>query len=353
MRNMLNEIQVGDFKSLEESLRSPQTPKPCAISGSDFRLLKLPPPSWLVERVIPKGGLVAFSGKPGSYKSFFALWLATRTSCGLPLFEDLETDFFCKQDTDMTPTMFIEEENTQILTLDRYKGFKEINADNLFFRVEQQFKMQDPEWRAALLEDVNNKGIGLIIVDPFSSVMGLQNENDNAEVAVVMDIIRTDFINKGITVVFIHHPSKGDSDGKNLRGAGDILGKCDVHLHFEKDTVDKRLITVSYEKMRLIADDDVHNFKMRLTGDSLINDVRFRYLGEAKSKFEAEREKLALEILACMIRGEQYQKSKLAENVGQKLQNKQFVASWEFLEKEGKVSTCLDTKNGHPLFRLT
>lgn len=326
--------------------------KPLSLTGTEFLALKLPKPSWIIDHVIPKGGLVAFSGKPGAYKSFFALWLAMRASAGLPLFDDCDTDFFCKQDTELTPTMFIEEENTQILTQDRYKGLRRVQSDFLHFRVEQQFKMQDRAWREALLADVEAKGIGMIIVDPFSSVMGLENENDNAEVAIVMDLIRKEFINKGITIVFIHHPSKGDTDGKNLRGAGDILGKCDIHLHFEKDAVDKRIVTVSYEKMRLLPDDEVQNFKMRICGDPLFHDGRFRYLGPAKPKHEEERDLLADEIKKNMLTGESYTKSHLAKECGQRIENDRFKSAWKLLEEKGEIRTTFETKNGHPLFRL-
>lgn len=326
--------------------RKAKDAKPSSLSGTEFLALSLPKPEWIIDRVIPKAGLVAFSGKPGSYKSFFALWLAMRASAGLQLFDDLETDFFCKQKTVMTPTMFIEEENTQILTQDRYKKLKKVPSDNIHFRVEQQFKMQDPLWRMALIEDIQTKGIGLIIVDPFSSVMGLQNENDNAEVATVMDLIRTDFINKGITVVFIHHPSKGDTDGKNLRGAGDILGKCDVHLHFEKDPNEKDLISISYEKMRLIADRDVQNFKIRITED------QFKYIGLTKPKFIEERETLAALIRENMVMGEKYTKSVLAKDIGQKIENPKFKAAWDWLLQNDLIVMCSESKNGHPLFRL-
>jgi hypothetical protein len=269
----------------------PGEEKPEALSGTELLALNIPKPSWIINNVIPSCGLVAISGKPGSYKSFFALWLAMRAAAGEPQFDDTQEPFFCEQRTVHSPTLFIEEENTTILTRDRYYGLRQVPGAHLYFRIDQGFKMQDEEWRKALLADVEAKGIKLIVADPFSSVMGLEDENNNAEVAVVMDLIRKEFIAKGITFVFIHHPAKGDGEGKGLRGAGDILGKCDVQLHLEKDEEDPCQITVSYEKMRLLRPDAVQNWKMRFIGDEALRDQRFRYLGEAKRRYEEEREK--------------------------------------------------------------
>jgi hypothetical protein len=326
--------------------------KPPSISGPEMRAQNLPKPSWIIEKVLPEGGLIALSGKPKSFKSFFALWMAMKAASGLPLFDEMDEPFFCQQDTNVTPTMFIEEENTMLLTYNRYIGLRKVPDDLLHFRVEQQFKMKDETWRVQLLKDIQEKRIGLIIMDPFSSVMGLKDENSNAEVAEVMDIIRHEFVRNGISVAFIHHPAKGDGDGKNLRGAGDILGKCDVHLHFERDELDKRMFTVSYEKMRLVSEEEIQNFRVRLTGDHLVGDGHFRYCGVAQTKGETAREELCKEILACMMPEERYLKSELAKETGQKLGNDKFKNAWAKLEKDELIITCFEKKNGHPFFRL-
>lgn len=329
-------------------------PMPGAIAGDIFRATKFPKVEWIVNKMIPKGSLVAISGVPGSYKSFFALWLATRTATGQPLFNIAPEDeqYFCEQQTAKTATMFIEEENTAIMTHARYVGFNTEPSSNIFFRIDQSFKIKDPAWLNALLADVDKYNIGLIIMDPFSSVMGFEDENDNAEVSGVMDTIRKTFLDRGVTVVFIHHPSKNAEGGANLRGAGDILGKCDVHLHLEKDEIDRKQVTVSFRKMRLISDDEVITFKMRASGDSLLGDMSFRYLGEAIPKHEIERNALAGQILALMTPGESYQKSKLATEVGQKTDNKKFLAAWQQLEATGKLKPGIEKKNGHPLYHL-
>jgi hypothetical protein len=46
-------------------------------------LLKLPPPEWLVENVLPAGGLIGLYGEPGSFKSFIAIDIAMSIATGL------------------------------------------------------------------------------------------------------------------------------------------------------------------------------------------------------------------------------------------------------------------------------
>lgn len=327
--------------------------RPDPITALHLDQMNLPRNEWLVNRVVPQGSLMAISGRPGSFKSFFALWIALRASGGLPLFnipEDSEKPFFCPQITKKTPTLFIEEENTLPLMYERLRGLNTNKEVPLYFRIDAGFKMQDETWLGALKRDIESKQIGLVIMDPFSSVMGLQDENSNAEAAKVMDLIRKELVAKGVSVIFIHHPAKGDDSGKSLRGAGDILGKCDVHIHLEKDELDKRLVTVSYEKMRLISETEVSNFKIRLSGDTSLGQGEFTHQGEAKPKVREERDEMAERILEVMEAGEPMQKSFIAEAVGAGRTDKRFMASFAELLNDGRVGTSIEKKNGHPLF---
>jgi hypothetical protein len=49
---------------------------------STTELLKLPPPAWLVDKVIPKGGFVTLYAPPEHYKSFLALDIALAVATG-------------------------------------------------------------------------------------------------------------------------------------------------------------------------------------------------------------------------------------------------------------------------------
>ena len=51
---------------------------------STEELLRMPPPHWLVDTILPAGGLVALYGQPGEGKSFVALDLALSVASGKP-----------------------------------------------------------------------------------------------------------------------------------------------------------------------------------------------------------------------------------------------------------------------------
>jgi len=313
-------------------------PEPLAIDK--FYGMSFPKQEWIFDRVIPKDGLIALSGAPGSYKSFFALWMALQAGMGKPLFN---AEQIIGNNQSELKTLFIEEENTLRLMHQRIRVLKNGKSRNVFFKIDDGFKMQDDEARANVIQFCMFNGISLVILDPFSSVMGLRDENNNAEVSVIMDIIRKTFVAQGISVMFIHHPAKNAEGGKNLRGAGDILGKCDVHLSMEKDEQDKKLITISYEKMRLISEDDVWDFKVKFSGDEILGH-EFVYLDEAKPKYQEERDQLQNSLLEFMQEGVEYTRGEVAENTGNGSNGQKFRNVWAEMLKKGLIKQNIMNK---------
>ncbi len=321
------------------------------LSHKQLLNLDIPPTQWIIGLMIPNPGLVAISGKPGSYKTFFAIWLGLRAGMGKPLFDEHDEGYFSDEleraPMGKVPTLFVEEENTKQTMKERALGFHSFTStpvDDMFYMVDEGFKFTDERWRTELLKIIDEKGIKLLIVDPFSSVMGLENENDNAEVSRVMDLVRKEFVKRGMTVILIHHPSKGDEGVKNLRGAGDILGKCDVHLCLEVENEMEKIIRVSYQKLRVADRSRVSDFKIRLAGDSGMCDLRFRYLGIAKPQYEEDRDELVADILKFMEDGAEYTQKEIASGVQQKTNNKKFVAAWKNLIAETKIKQNIMSK---------
>ncbi len=334
---MLN-IENGKYTGKDEE----QEPiNPVIFSHKELLELDIPPMHWIVNRMIPNPGLTLISGKPGSYKTFFAFWLGMRASAGLPIFDEFDEPYFCTIDGEQPmgkiSTLFIEEENSKQLMKHRAHGMKVFEVGDIFYMIDEGFKFTDERWREAIKETITQKGIKLLILDPFSSVMGLNNENDNAEVSKIMDIVRKEFVNMGLSVIMIHHPSKGNGDGLNLRGAGDILGKCDVHLSLEVENPLDKIIKVCYQKFRVEDISKVSNFNMRLSGDSDFRDLRFRYIGKALSKTVEKRNELAEQIMIAIDDGEEREQREIADMVNQKPSNKKFIHAWKSLTNDKKI----------------
>lgn len=323
---------------------------PNIITHKELLELDIPPMKWVMNMMIPNPGLTVISGRPGSYKTFFALWMGLRASAGLPLFDEYDEPYFCQAEADASmgkiPTLFIEEENTKQLMKGRARGLKVFEVGDMNYMIDEGFKFTDEAWRETIHRVIEEKGIKLLILDPFSSVMGLDNENDNAEASKVMDIVRKEFVKLGLSVILIHHPSKG-SEGNNLRGAGDILGKCDVHLCLENEDELQKIVRVTYEKLRVADRSKVANFRMRMTGDGDLRNLEFRYAGQTVSKTQEERNELAEQIMEAISNGAELEQKEIAEIVGQKPQNKKFKASWDQLVRDKKILRNATSKKFH------
>jgi len=318
------------------SIRKPTEALPEPLSLDDLEALDLPDTQWIHDTLLPYPGLVALSGAPGSYKTFFALWMALRASQGLALFDGVGSGGLLETGVSV-PTLFIEEENEIRTMRSRLLSFKRDRKADLYFYIDCGFKMSDESWRSKVLEFVEARGIKLIFMDPFSSVMGLKDENSNAEVAVVMDIIRKEFVKRNITVVFIHHPSKGGEGGASLRGAGDILGKVDVHLTFAVESAKDRLISVKYAKMRVADSSELQDFQVQLVGEKGAKDWEFVHKGEMKPKGVEERDALKTAILKVFETGEEFGRKEVAELVGASNSGDRFTNVWNSLVEIGEI----------------
>jgi hypothetical protein len=259
------------LENIEEHIPKPKPHlKEQLITDKQLQSLYLPPIDWLYPQLIPNPGLIAFAGRPGSYKTFFAHWLAIRLANGQVLFDQVEAEnqILISGKPPPTPVLFVEEEMSLRQMKDRAMILKNNqNTDNLYYLTSSSFKLRDPIHREELKTAIREHSIKVLILDPFSSVSGMTDENNNAEAAEIMDIIRHEFIHDdefGLTIIFIHHPSK-NSSGKdsNLRGAGDILGKCDMALTFDAHEGTSQ-VTIRYKKSRDLAFDQMDPFTIEL-----------------------------------------------------------------------------------------
>lgn len=271
------------------------------MTDEELLLVDIPPTQWASHGLVPFPGLVALSGRPESYKTFFCLHVARQIALGKSTFEDVEAPVGKSDVGEPAAVLFIEDENSLNLMKERMSLLRGSEAvPGLYYLIQEGFKATNEEDRTELVTFCQEKGIRVIFMDPFSSVAGLNDENNNAEVAKVMDILRLEFVAKGISVVFIHHPSKGDEGGANLRGAGDILGKVDVHVTLERENVEdnenKRVIA-KFAKMRIADRSKFENFIFQLGSKG------FEYCGTVKAQKSVNADKLKGGVLIALMEG--------------------------------------------------
>lgn len=314
------------------------------LTGKELLELDIPPMIWMSHMLIPNPGLIAISGQPGAHKTFFSMWLAMRIADGKRLFDEMDEPFFSTQTDEpkAANVLFIEEENTKQEIQKRFKQLKPMdNLENIAFQIERGFRFTDPEWCEAIFQETVKRNIKVLIFDSLLSCLGVKNENDNAELAAVLDIVRHEFVAKGLSVIFIHHPAKNQEGGNGLRGAGDILGKMDVHLCLTKDNEDKRKVTISYEKMRVADEALLSNFQVKLSGEGDLRSLQYRYLGVTKTKTEDMTEKIKA---VMSTRQDGWERSELTTALGLEDDNGTFSRSWDKMKKEKIVYRGVDKR---------
>ena len=284
-RASATQFALSEMEVAIESRRKELVP----ITTDELLAMEIPAIQWVIPNTIPIPGLVALSSKPGVGKTNLVTWICWQASQGLPAFRALDGDdlgFLKQENHEPIKTLIIQEETSELIMQNRIKGFKGKSPGNMlqhmFFK---NFKLSSQTDVALLKDYLKANEIKLLVLDPFSSVLGASNENDNAEVSKIMDVMRELINELNIGIVFLHHPAKGEEDGEiNLRGAGDILGKVDVHITLEVVNPEHRdVLKLSYEKLRIADSRFVSNYKVQMVGNTDMGDFEFIYAGKTGS----------------------------------------------------------------------
>ncbi|MBU2297174.1 MAG: AAA family ATPase [Gammaproteobacteria bacterium] len=310
---------------------------------NDLLAADLPEPAWFVPGLIPNPGLVAVTGRPGHFKSFFIQWMGMRLAAHLPLFDDWDRPGKYHEPVNV---LFIEEEMNARQMKKRCVDMKQYKIDNFHWLISTGFTIKNgKELNKVAIEElryfVEEHNIKLIILDPFTTCAGLVDENSNSEARMVMDAIRHEFVDSthGATVIFIHHPAKNAQNGENIRGAGDILGKVDMHFTLEKQGEEPTTtISVKCHKTRY---EQPENFSATMVEDS--DDwgrLMWVYDDSLKSKYVKERDELKDKILEVIKGQEDVTKTYVAERVNHDRTGDKFKNVWKDLEETHQIENC-------------
>lgn len=77
-----------------------------------------------------------------------------------------------------------------------------------------------------LIKEIREKDLGVVLIDPFVSAHGV-NENDNMAISAVVDQLRFLAEATGCSIGLVHHTRKGngtEADVDSVRGAGSLIG---------------------------------------------------------------------------------------------------------------------------------
>ena len=242
---------------------------------STVELLRLPPPTYQVDGVIPEGALVGLYGAPGHGKSFVAVDLAMSIGTGTPwLGRPVQKGFAVYISAEggagigKRVHVWLKEHRLKAnqarvawLTESVVIGHETESLDRLFMRLQKEV----------------DEHPSLFVIDTLARCFeGNENQQeDMGRFIAGVDQMRKEFKS---TVVVVHHTGK---DGSSERGSTAFRGAVDTMLHVRMP--EQGQIVVSCEKQK----DDENFADVRLT---LRKDEEFNSCVVVNSGAEAEND---------------------------------------------------------------
>lgn len=189
--------------------------------------------SWLIKDFLPSGGMAALYGKPGSYKSFVALYLAAAVAAGADAFG---------RATVAGDVIYIAGEGGSGLKKRRDAFNKHYNPApgmRVFFLRSQLNLRSTMDDAKALVDAVRATGLrpSLVIVDTLARAFAGGNENASEDMGAFITIIgHLQAALAGCAVLLVHHSGKDEARG--MRGHSSLYGAVDTELEVVKLSAD-------------------------------------------------------------------------------------------------------------------
>jgi hypothetical protein len=185
---------------------------------------------WLIKRVLPRCGLAAIYGKPGSFKSFVAVHIGLCVALG--------RDWAGRRVT-LVPVVYVGAEGAGGLRKRKtgyVKAWRDLPAEVDFALISAAPNLgTDPGDLPALILAIESAGIkpGLIVVDTVAKAIGAGDENGSGMTAFVGNAgalsQRFDCL-----VLAVHHVGLGAEDQKRMRGHSSFHGALDAQILCER-----------------------------------------------------------------------------------------------------------------------
>lgn len=215
---------------------------------STLELLGFPPPSYLIDGIIPRSGLVGLYGLPGAAKTFLALDLAVHVATGLPWLE---------RPVEAGNVLYVAAEGgsgigIRLMALMIKYGLSVEDLSRISWLMESVPIDADADEMAILLERIVEADIphlSLIVIDTLARCFDGDEvkTEDMGRFIKGVDMLRQHF---GCAVLIIHHPRVG---GDRERGNGAFRGAAECMMVLEKE--DNALV-LTCNKMKDDADFD-------------------------------------------------------------------------------------------------
>lgn len=267
----------------------PQQPEP-ASPPNDFHLehwakMQDKPVRWLIKDIIPAGGFAALFGKPGTFKSFVAIYLAACISCGDEAFG---------QETEQTGVVYVAGEGGFGMSL-RMKALKKVHdtpEDAPIYFLRRQINLRSSlDDATKLVEAIKalNIDVGLVVIDTLARAFAGGNENASEDMGAFMAIVAEVQRLLNCAALIVHHSGKDEARG--MRGHSSLFGAIDAEievLKMSQDGAETRIGQLRTSKQKDGEDNLTFLYKLPLVVLSDIDPDLTSLVVEPISQAEAE-----------------------------------------------------------------
>jgi hypothetical protein len=201
---------------------APVPPEPLIIETlSDFlaRAESAPPPSWLIDPLVPSAGSVLLVSPPNAGKTFFALVIAKTAAL------------------QGRHVVFVEDEGGLHAFGDRIKNLAFPTTAPVSIIFQRGVKLDAPTL-VTLTSVAQEVEAPVLVLDPLVSLF-IGDENSTEEAKAVVESLKTLLrANPRLLLVLLHHSSKSGAKGDTpvlyaARGSSVFSGWCDTQLNLE------------------------------------------------------------------------------------------------------------------------
>ena len=251
---MNKEVSLFDFaikidtKDIDLKKLSSESKLSKFLSIKEFMQQDFPEQQYLVDKLIPFGGITILSASPASMKSYISEHIADAVVSETPVFDTFKSQ--------KGAVLIIDLENMLYSIQKRLKNIdKDIEKKGIYLfdrRKVDQFNIENKEILNEILEMIKEKNIKLVIFDSLRR-MYQGDEDKSTDMARVFEKVKK-IQDLDCTVLIIHHNRKkgfnGKTNAESMRGSSDIHAIADSVLIFEKDDNNKNIVKITQEKNR-------------------------------------------------------------------------------------------------------
>jgi len=212
-------------------LAEERNPRGPLVSLTDADLVNRPEPEWWIDGILQKGTVAVLAGPPGLGKSFLSLYWARCIASGTPAFT---------RTVRPGRVLYVVAEGAasfgkRVRAWDATHPMSRVPAGAVSY-VESGVNLSSEDSVAELREVFRSGDFDICVLDTYSQLSGVTDENSAAENARVLNAVRSiREVKEGASVVLVHHT---DARATKARGSTTLTANVDTVIMLKPDASD-------------------------------------------------------------------------------------------------------------------